>query len=493
MLLWATLALAVDGVRFVLLTPEAYTGIDAVAVLSRLFGALVLLLFPIDRLGPRLRWIAGGFLVLGLGGLLFGFVWPLLFSELAPETSMFASIVVWSIAGLMFVMALLPFPLSRNARRLLVSAFSSVLVLGTLTLAALDALPTLVTVTSFELTELRSDAPLRGLTTWHWVVSSFPLLLALLATACALYFYLRDELGGWLVAAMVLLAGSQLHNLFWPSAYSPVLTTADVLRLLFAAVVVTGGVLELRRVAREREWLLSVERDYSAKLAELGILKNNFTAMVAHELHSPLAAVRSLSTVLTYQDLEPEQRRQAVESIQRQIDLLTILVEDVRDISAVERSSFDVAPHPTSLGRILSDIDLYGRALPGQRPIAVHGPFHVPVLADRERIGQVLRNLLSNAVKYSPDGTPIDVRASVRGERVLFAVEDRGFGIAEADRERVFECYARGSDPRASMVRGAGLGLYLSRHIVRAHGSDLLVTSEPGEGSTFSFELEIAR
>jgi RNA polymerase sigma factor (sigma-70 family) len=107
-------------------------------------------------------------------------------------------------------------------------------------------------------------------------------------------------------------------------------------------------------------------------------------------------------------------------------------------------------------------------------------------------MGQVLRNLLSNAAKYAPPGTPIELRAVRRGEHVRIEVADHGFGIHPDDMPRIFEKFGRGRDRGGRKVAGAGLGLYLSRRIVQAHGSDLTVESTPGVGSVFGFDLPVA-
>jgi signal transduction histidine kinase len=117
---------------------------------------------------------------------------------------------------------------------------------------------------------------------------------------------------------------------------------------------------------------------------------------------------------------------------------------------------------------------------------------HQKVVADRERIGQVLRNLLSNAAKYSPEGVPIELRAKREQEDcVRIEVADHGPGIHPDDRARIFEKFGRGRDREGKKIPGVGLGLYLSRGIVRAHGSDITVDSAPGEGAVFGFELKV--
>ena len=112
------------------------------------------------------------------------------------------------------------------------------------------------------------------------------------------------------------------------------------------------------------------------------------------------------------------------------------------------------------------------------------------VLADRERIGQVLRNLIQNAAKYSPLGAPIELRATASGGWVRFEVADRGRGIPPDEQRRIFEKFGRGRDERGQRVPGLGLGLYLSRRLVQMHGSELTVEPRPGGGSTFVFALE---
>jgi signal transduction histidine kinase len=115
------------------------------------------------------------------------------------------------------------------------------------------------------------------------------------------------------------------------------------------------------------------------------------------------------------------------------------------------------------------------------------------VLADPERIGQVLRNLLSNAAKYSPKGTPIELRVIGKEGRVRVEIADQGRGIHPDDVPRIFEKFGRGNDREKHKTPGVGLGLYLSQRIVRRHGSELTVQTRVGEGSVFGFELRVER
>jgi signal transduction histidine kinase len=165
----------------------------------------------------------------------------------------------------------------------------------------------------------------------------------------------------------------------------------------------------------------------------------------------------------------------------------------VRSVAAVEREDFEVEPRPLPLKKLLRNAEASARTLPAEHPFLQirEGDLRAGerVLADPERIGQVLRNLLSNAAKYSPKGTPIELRVIGKQGRVRLEVADRGPGIHPDDLRRIFEKFGRGRDREGHKIPGVGLGLYLSRRIVRGHGSELMVQERPGGGSVFAFEL----
>ena len=490
---WAVAIFAVPQIRFAVVAPRAQVGVEAAAAFARLFGALVLFLVPVDRGGRRLRWVAAGFVVLALGGLVFGYVLPLLGVDQDQNTAIYESLVVRSIAGALFVCGLVsgrPLPFSRQAMTIVLAVLGG---LGTMAAVSSDLLPTLAQIPNLEAAATRGVTPLPGLTPWHWALSAVPLGLAIAAVWGAARHRRVLPMGGWLLVAMVLLAGSQLHGIFWPSIYSPVLTTADLLRLAFAAVVAVGGVVELRRIEAERTALLAVEQENSRRLRELAVLKADFTAMVAHELGSPLAAIRGFADMLGVEGLGPVERAQALASIQAEAGVLTGLVADVQSASSIERDDFSVRCRRVSLDALLADAAAFANTLPGRHPLTVTNDASGMIWADPDRLLQVLRNLLGNAAKYSPEGTPIALRARRSAGRARIEVADQGYGIHPDDLARIFEKFGRGRNQSGRKVAGVGLGLYLSRRIVQTHGSDLIVTSSVGEGSVFEFDVEAAR
>jgi signal transduction histidine kinase len=215
--------------------------------------------------------------------------------------------------------------------------------------------------------------------------------------------------------------------------------------------------------------------------------------MIAHELEAPIAAVRKLNEMLSVGGEEPGVRDYATAATLRELDALTNLVSDVRAVAAVEREGFEIEARRLRLEKLLTDAEAYARTLPLDHPVRQirQGELRAGewILADPERIGQVLRNLLSNAAKYSPEGTPIELRVIGKKGRVRIEVADYGRGIHPEDVPRIFEKFGRGRDLRSHEMPGVGLGLYLSQRIVRSHGSELTVQTGLGEGSVFGFEL----
>lgn len=493
---WVAVNFMFDQGVIAILSSEASSGMRAINKIDKLIGALVLFLLAADAGRARLRWVAAGFLVLGLGEYPLNTITSLLGVVPGLNTHSYQKLVELIVANTLFVVGLLPGAPPRFSWRWALAILAGLVALGAATLAATtDLLPSLVdeSVSRRELANVVGHAPLPGLTGWHYAFFALPLSLM---TAAAVGTVLHDRgntVGGWLMAAMVLLVGLRLHDIFWPLPHPDVLSSTRALQFTVSATIVVGGLLELRRVATERSALLAAEQERTNRLRELTVLKADFTAMVAHELGSPLAAIQGYTDMLSSGKLDPDRQTRTLESIRAETKSLNALVNDVRAAAAVERDDFAVRPRPAPLEKLLADAAAYARTLPGDHPLVEEANAREQILADAERIGQVLRNLLSNAAKYSPEGTPIEIRAVPRAGRVRVEVADRGPGVRPEDLSRIFEKFGRCHDGNGQQAAGAGLGLYLSRRIMRAHGSDLTVESKPGEGSVFGFELEVAR
>lgn len=503
---WALVNLFVEGMGFPVIDSEKVRGGEETAsALARLFGALVLGLFLTEDTGHRIRWVAGGLVVLGTAHLVFGYLEPLIQDD-PPELNeaLYEGFVATTFACALFALGLFPV----TPPRLLVRAMTilpAALVGGYLVVfELLDGeawMPPLARVDSPQ-RALELSSSFAWLTPWHWVLWTLPLGLALVALLGAFWQSSRGRLRGWLLFAMVLMAGSLLHEYLWPSSYgSNVVMTADLLSLSFAGVVALGGILELRRVAAQRASLLAHERERVRRLGELAALRADFSAMVAHELDGPIAAIRRLNEMMLAEGEGAGAAgvlEYATATIDKEIEALNALVEDVRDAATVKRDDFAVEPRPLALAKLLTEAGAYANTLLGDHAVETRLDEGLKaderVLADPERVGQVLRNLLSNAAKYSPPGSPIEIRAN-RENRwnrwVRIEISDSGPGIQPAEVARVFEKFGRGRDPKGRKMPGVGLGLYLSRRIMQAHGSELTLETKPGEGSVFGLALEV--
>lgn len=489
---WALGILVVDALRFVILSHFARTGIEISLALGSLFVATILLFFPEEGTRNRVLWIAGGFIALGTGGLFFGYFLPLVYGPIELNVSIYAALAIRSVAATLFVIGLAPSVPPPLTSRMAISA--SVIILGgtTLLLMLSDRLPRLISNVNLEQAAQNESGVLRGLAPLHYTLWTIPLALSIVATIGALRHHPGSRPQGWLASAMAISSGALIHAMLWPSAFSPILTTASVLRVIFLIVAVTGGIFELRQVAHERSAVLAAERKAAVRAAELVAVKSDVTRLIAHEFASPLSAIRRLTELLELDAPEPI-RKQAVQGIQSQLKALESLVDDVRSVATIESEAFTVCPVPTPCRTILDRAVTFAQSLTDSHDIKVWSNVATTTLvrADPERIAQVLQNLLSNAAKYSPPGTPIELGVSPRDHCIRFAVVDCGIGIDQLDLSRIFEKFERGRRLSQNGSSGIGAGLYISRRILEAHGSRLDVETTPGHGSTFSFTLEV--
>jgi PAS domain S-box-containing protein len=245
-----------------------------------------------------------------------------------------------------------------------------------------------------------------------------------------------------------------------------------------------------RRLEMERAVMLASEREYSRQLRDLTEMRADLTAMIAHELRGPVAALRVMTHLLADAELPPRDQEEMFSAVKVEIAQLDRLINDMTAVTDAEREDFSVQLHPVPLRVLLENAAAFARTSLGDRPFSISNFPEVRVWCDPERTSQVLRNLLDNTVKHTPPGTLVELRVHHGGNQVRIEVADHGPGLPGEDMGLIFEKFGRGHQAAAQQIPGAGLGLYLSRQIIQAHGSDLTVESTPGEGLVFAFELE---
>jgi signal transduction histidine kinase len=211
---------------------------------------------------------------------------------------------------------------------------------------------------------------------------------------------------------------------------------------------------------------------------------------IAHELRSPLTSIKGFSSMLVtrWDRFTDEQRLQFVETISADAERMGRIVSEVLDLARMEAGRLELHPVRASLAEIVARANERMIELPGADRVAVSVPDGLVAWADPDRLEHVVANLIENAIKFSDDGAITVVGESRDPAWVRLLISDRGVGI---EAERVPNVFG-GPDPAGksrSAPTGSGLGLYLSRGIIEAHGGSIEVTSELGEGSVFTLTL----
>jgi signal transduction histidine kinase len=282
-------------------------------------------------------------------------------------------------------------------------------------------------------------------------------------------------------ALLIGIAGTVVVWLRW-RAFRPVLGLADVMRRFGGgdrgARAEEAGPSELREMsARFNEMAHALVTQREARLAML--------AGVAHDLRQPLAALSLATNMLDPDAMTAAQMRRPIEISRRQIGRLERMIGDFLDMAKLEAAQLELQLRREDACELVRNaVELLDGAVAKGR-LSVRLPAEpVHVSCDALRIEQVVGNLLSNAIKYSPADAPVDIALEVCGEEVAIRVTDRGPGLSADEQARLFEPFRRvGTASREAP--GIGLGLFIVRRILTAHGGRIEIESERGRGATF--------
>jgi len=223
-------------------------------------------------------------------------------------------------------------------------------------------------------------------------------------------------------------------------------------------------------------------------------LKNDLVATVAHEFRTPLTSLRMAIHLCTEQVAGPLTDKQAdlLHAAREDCDRLQAMVDDLLDLSRIESGGVELYPLPSAVPDLIESAVEEHKAEADAAGVSLASDFPLPevkVLADHERIGHVFSNLIGNAVRHTPKEGSVKLSAHVSNGAVRFTVTDTGTGIPREYQDRIFEKFFQVPE---TGPKGTGLGLYIAKEIVRGHGGDIGVDSEPGKGSTFWFTLPTA-
>lgn len=234
-----------------------------------------------------------------------------------------------------------------------------------------------------------------------------------------------------------------------------------------------------------------IARDISEKKQEEA-RKNDFIAMVSHELKTPLTSMRAYVQLLLAKEKEAGDnfRTSVLTRAGVQAKKMSAMINDFLSLARLEEGKISLKFEEFNLKQVIDETVLDAQFLSTNHSIQVTGCDDIAVNADRDKIGQVLMNLLSNAIKYSPKGGDITIDCQRVEKGVKVSVTDHGIGISEKDQKKLFDRFYRVQNERVKTVSGFGIGLYLVSEILKYHDSKIEVESDEGKGSTFYFTLE---
>lgn len=234
--------------------------------------------------------------------------------------------------------------------------------------------------------------------------------------------------------------------------------------------------------------LLVLDRDF-ADDTRLDAMRDDFLAAFSRQVRDPLTALLGYAQLLQRPEIaeDPVRRARTVSALVERAARASLLADDLQLLTELRSGEIELVREPVELASLItSAVAEVPKAR--KRVLADFDPTIPPVDADRKRLAVALRCLIDNAVRYAPEGTPVGVSVYEVDGDVVIEVSDRGPGIDPADRERIFGRYSTLEDASVAGA-GLGIGLFLARHIMEAHGGVVNVASRPGAGATFSLRL----
>ncbi len=223
--------------------------------------------------------------------------------------------------------------------------------------------------------------------------------------------------------------------------------------------------------------------------------KNDFVSIATHELKTPVTSLKAYAEVMqkTFVRAGDTVSARNLGKMNSQLDKLTSLIGSMLDSIKIDSDKLLMREELFDFDSLVEEIVEEMQRTTEKHSISIRGKTKKSIYADRGRVGQILTNLLSNAIKYSPQSDSVLVQLSSNSKNITLSVKDFGMGISKKKQPFVFERFYRGVGPKEITFPGLGLGLYISREIVKKEGGKIWVKSIEGKGSTFSFSLPVKK
>lgn len=214
--------------------------------------------------------------------------------------------------------------------------------------------------------------------------------------------------------------------------------------------------------------------------------KDDFISMASHELKTPVTTIKAFTQILQHiPNLDSEKSKDYLQKISSEVNRLTKLINDFLDVSKIRTGRLQIIKEPFKFDELVQEIVQSYKTLNPDFTFKITGSTDKTVIADRSRIGQVIRNLIDNALKYSPKIKQITVALSANDSEVTFKVKDKGIGISKDNQAKIFESFYRAFESEKVDYPGLGIGLYITAEIIKSHKGTITVDSKKGSGSTF--------
>ncbi len=222
--------------------------------------------------------------------------------------------------------------------------------------------------------------------------------------------------------------------------------------------------------------------------------KDEFISMASHELKTPVTSIKGFTQVLQrrFKQHGDAELLRFLNIMDEQLNKLTELISDLLDLSKMQTGQLTYQEAYFDLDVLIQEVLEQFQATISTHQLLLEGKTYARIFGDRDRLRQVLINLLTNAVKYSPHADKVIIRVSTEQDCARVDVQDFGLGISEAHHEKIFDQFYQVADPEAKTFPGLGIGLYISREIIKRYHGQLWVQSTKGNGSTFSIRLPLA-
>lgn len=294
--------------------------------------------------------------------------------------------------------------------------------------------------------------------------------------------------------AFGLVRGNQLGHKQLADLTARVRTAGQLYDYRFELPAVTAPeghwLVHLRAAAIGDQYIVIMAEDRSQQHRTEAI-RHDFVANVSHELKTPVGAMSLLAEAIEDAADDPDAVRHFANRLTIESVRLSALVQDVISLSRLQGRDIVETAEPLDITQLVSEAIDRVRTEASAREISIHSrqPEPLSVYGDYDQLMTAVRNLIDNAVTYSPDGSTVWVEVTKHDDVVHIAVSDQGTGIAEEDRERIFERFYRVDSARSRATGGTGLGLSIVKHTVSNHGGEIMVESVVDEGSTFLIRL----